>query len=326
MALIDITPVMTSNTTPSPYVASSSDANTTGQAAWNAFTNNGRLNTFWHSTAGSGHWIKIDFGSIIKIDAFSIMCNPTETSAPKIFILYGSNDNLSYEKIIECNNEMTWFDYEIRLYKLPHSVSFRYYRLNITADNGYNYTVINELKYWQDDGIVEYIDNKNYSMNYCLPQASTLEMKSRINDPREGLLGFSNDGNNYGTLWMINNKGQSEIVKSAMANATILFNGNATALGNYTLSGSIVDYKYILITAEMWDRTTNRNSIHQLIPVSELLAQLGQNDIIINMSAASTDYRTIGLNFSTSLSVFTISYLTNYQSSSVAVTKIYGIK
>jgi hypothetical protein len=71
-------------------------------------------------------------------------------------------------------------------------------------------------------------------------------MLQRQNDNREGLLGFANDIDNYGTLYMINNKGKAQIPIARTKNK-LLFNGVASVVGDYTLSDTIDNYSLIII-------------------------------------------------------------------------------
>jgi hypothetical protein len=255
MGLVDITPIMTSNTTPSPYVVSASSIWSTQYDVYKAFDgSNTATDDRWGTVSGTNTgWVKIDFGSAKKIDAFSIICGNIASNnvatMPKSFSLYGSNDDISYEKIIEFSNEIFWSSLEARLYKLLQSVTFRYYKIVISANNGESSnTSIGDIKFWQDDGSTTAITNVEASMDYCLPKNSTLAMNQRQNDNREGLLGFANDGNNYGTLWMINHIGKAQIIKAAMSQGDILYEG-------YASSGALLkspsNYQYLLITVAM---------------------------------------------------------------------------
>lgn len=252
MNLVNITPVMTSNTTPSPYVVTASSIYSSTYDAWKAF--NGTVtddNDCWATVNGTiTGWIKIDFGSSTKIRAVSIQCRTmlTTTSSMNTFILYGSNDNIIFEELKTVANQNYWSPTETRIFKLSESVTFRYYRINIVSNNGSTiYSDIGDIKFWQDtdEGTVTYITNKEASETRMLPKNTTLNMKQRQNDPREGLLGFANDSANYGTLWMINDKGNAQVARAAMADGDVIFEGSATS-GN--LTKAISNYKYILVS------------------------------------------------------------------------------
>jgi hypothetical protein len=320
MALIDITPVMTSNTTPTPYVVTASSVYGAGYEEYRAF-NNVLGTDKWVTNASVTGWIKLDFGSEKQIDAFSVY-SALATNAPKTFILYGSLDDINYEQIIKIDSQLTWGTATVaegRLYRLDNSVSFRYYRLNIIENNGYTNSAIAEIKFWQDDGVQTYITNKTANMESCLPNSTTLSIKSKKNDPRVGRLGYANDDTNFGTLWLVNKIGESQLARAAMANYDILFDGTANATGTYTLASSLSKYKYILITLYS---NSNRNTL--LIQVDEFIKSTSANPTIVGMVAGNASNAWISLYYASNTS-FTISavMLTGY--SSLYISKIVGI-
>lgn len=326
MALVNITPVMTSSTTPSPYVVTGSSALDATKSAWYAL--DGSATTWWHSASGVAQWLKIDFGSSKKVDAISITSNATNTSAPKNFILYGSNDDITYEKILECNNEMFWTSGgETRLYKLPNSVAYRYYKLTTSADNGYGYIVINELKFWQDDSVIEYVTNANASRNYCLPKNSTNIMMNRQNDLREGLLGFANDPDDrYGTLYMIDDKGHAIIPMSRLVDADLLFDGVAgTASASYSLIKSFKKYKYLIMIGGFDSGTRSVNPIIIPTDMISITPTTPYKDFSISVISSTTCYYYITFVFDSETSIKILSLATAYWTNP-AISKIYGIK
>jgi len=276
MALINITPIMTSNTTPSPYVVSSNN-NWEGYEAWKAF-NNTLVNsgdTYLTQSGTTTSWLKIDFSTTTKVDAFSLYYrnNTTYNEVPKTFILYGSNDDSSYEQIIKVDSQSLWATAEGRLYKFPFSVSFRYYKLNILENNGNLVaTAVGLLKFWKDDTVVEYVTNKKASMQITMPQAPTSKIKLIENNPKEALLISSNDAANYGTLYMINNEGRAIIPMAAMTNEDVLFNGVADIIDiDYTIAKSYKYYKYIAITVGVTTDTAENGSCQTLIVPTNLI-------------------------------------------------------
>lgn len=89
---------MTSNTLPSPLVASASSVHLGGGPtypqfdAWNAF--DGSAATRWHSTVGGSHWIQIDLGAGNEIRPTSLAMTITSGSGdrrPSSLTVKGSN-------------------------------------------------------------------------------------------------------------------------------------------------------------------------------------------------------------------------------------------
>jgi hypothetical protein len=326
MALIDITPVMTSNTTPSPYVVSASSTYSTYTGVWTIFdgVNSSTDTMTWASASTPTGWIKIDFGSIKKVDAFTMYrrkyIDPSDLT-PKSFILYGSNDDIIYEQLLSVNNQILWTVGEGRLYKINSSVNYRYYRINIAEGNTGSIIGIGELKFWQDDGTTTSVINKNASLTYCLPSNTTQAMNQRQNDSREGLLGFANDSDNYGTLWMINNKGHAQI-PIAGTKSDVLFDGNANIVNStYNLSNSITKYKFLIFFGD--SSTVDGNCIgmastYIMIPN---VNRIGHILYLGNTSAYSL------INFKlNSESSFIVTYKgTTTYSPDIKVTKVIGV-
>jgi hypothetical protein len=92
------TQTMTSNTAPSPLVASASDEGYSGQRPFNAFDNDTATNSHFTSraeiSAGSPAWLQIDLGAGNGIAPDRFRFNPQDTnsdSCPEDFTLEASN-------------------------------------------------------------------------------------------------------------------------------------------------------------------------------------------------------------------------------------------
>lgn len=90
--------------------------------------------------------------------------------------------------------------------------------------------------------------NKNYSLSYCLPHNSKANLDSRTGDDREGLLGYENDGENYGTLRLVDNNGKA-IIPMAGIKTDLIWEGSIspffTSPETIILSNSINNYKFL---------------------------------------------------------------------------------
>lgn len=85
-------PDMTSDTAPSPYVASSSGAYTSTYAAFKVFDNSPTSTGWWNLAQSpySGDWVQIDFGSAITFKSIQLIINPTY-SGFSVGTIYASN-------------------------------------------------------------------------------------------------------------------------------------------------------------------------------------------------------------------------------------------
>lgn len=165
----DITPILTSNVLPSPYVASAS-TEYSGLQAYKAFDQN--IDTGW-STASSTTtgWIKLDLGVSTEIGAISITArnlSTTVTSTPRSFTIEGSNDDSVFDTLKEVKDEINWTIGESRTFKLDKEYSYRYIRISVTANNGGDRVVIGELKlYKRSEEFSKCIkcENTHYAVN-----------------------------------------------------------------------------------------------------------------------------------------------------------------
>lgn len=130
---------MTSNTEPSPLVASASSVHTEGlYDAFNVF--DGNNNTIWQNNISIENpipaWIQIDFGRKCRISSFRIF--PREgnlyTQCPNVFELQGSNDGITFDTI-KAYSGVTWNANDYTVFHLDSVYEYRYYRLSISSSN-----------------------------------------------------------------------------------------------------------------------------------------------------------------------------------------------
>lgn len=293
MALINITPVMTSNNTPTPYIVTTS-SNQTGYEGYKAFNNQNELHTDAWATGNNlaTGWIQLDFSALTKINAFSIYARNWDTSlngdateCPKEFILYGSNDGGFYEQIKQVTNQIQWSKKEGRLYNLDFPVNYRYYKIQIISNNGKStFTAIGEIKFYQDDGTTPVIENRKNSLKYTLPFGSKLRLDNLTSDLNY-MLATENDGDNFGTLRVVNEAGKFEMAKAGQK-IRKLWGGVATTVSTLILDDTIENYSSIILVANY---STGSGVIEgktaQSYPVIE--SSGGANEFLITLSLYS---------------------------------------
>lgn len=137
--LTDQVPVMTSNSAPVGAALASTEANASNQA-WQAFNNNS--SDKWTANATTGT-LRYDFTSAYAkvITHYSILAiNPGATDmtiAPGSWTFQGSNDGSTWTTLDTQTSVATWAAGEKRTYKTANTTSYRYYRINITANKGH---------------------------------------------------------------------------------------------------------------------------------------------------------------------------------------------
>jgi hypothetical protein len=81
--------------------------------------------------------LKIDIGTAQTIIAYQITAQSVLTELPKDWTLQGSNDDTNYTIIDTVVGETGWITGCKRIYTVDNPGSYRYYRINITANNGH---------------------------------------------------------------------------------------------------------------------------------------------------------------------------------------------
>lgn len=156
---VNITPVMTSNTTPAGYVASASSQIDATREAWHVFdgiSDPGELIGKWHSGAGMPQWVMLQFPEAVSVARFFITNAQDDGTyhytGITTFMLQGSNDGSKFDTLGEYTNQTgygvtTTFD-------VKNPAPYMYYRIYITGSSfiwsNTTYAVIDEIKFYED--------------------------------------------------------------------------------------------------------------------------------------------------------------------------------
>lgn len=132
---------MTSNTAPAPQVASSNPVGFGGAfVAFNKiFTDN------WYPNAQAGI-LQLDFGvnNAKTVVEYTITPDPTLSASPKSWKFEGSNDGVAFTTLDTRTNIAPW---GVKTsFGFANNTAYRYYRLNVSATNGYVTFFIYELE------------------------------------------------------------------------------------------------------------------------------------------------------------------------------------
>lgn len=145
---------MTAETSPSPLVAAESSYFSTLRA-WQAF--DGGLtypNQHWLGQGAGVDWMSIDLGAGNGKPLFAYTVRLTDSGfalrAPKNWTFEGSNNGSSWTTLDTRTNQTGWYSQEARSFYVGGSTGYRYFRLNITANNGDGtYTEVGEICLWE---------------------------------------------------------------------------------------------------------------------------------------------------------------------------------
>lgn len=151
VTLVDQVPTMTSNTTPAGTALASNEASSSF-AAWKAFDDNSTGTDEWSTSGIQSGTLQYDFGSgITKIITYysilAISLGETDvTLGPKTWTLEGSNNGSTYTTLDTQTTVPAWGIGEKRTYTISNTTAYRYYRLNISANQGNANLIISEFE------------------------------------------------------------------------------------------------------------------------------------------------------------------------------------
>lgn len=159
---------MTSNTAPAPYTVTASTEWAGGANVFKAFDGGVGADQYWLTAGIATGWLKLDMGSIYilwKLDNYSIRANtiPEPNRMPKDWTMQGSNDNVNWDILDTVTNETSWGNGETRNFTCDiRNDYYRYFKLNVTANNGDGYLQIGELYLYGDNSNIPYtLKNRN---------------------------------------------------------------------------------------------------------------------------------------------------------------------
>lgn len=160
--LTKISPIMTSDTTPSPYkVTRSSVWSSAADNAWRIFdgVKTGSEDYTWISAANELHpWICVDLGTKTKIASFKLWLDTGKNKFPEDFTLQGSNDGTNFTNIKSFTNVSSMAqasDGEIE-FNLDRIAEYRYYKIYVDTlqiTKGSVYVLIYEWEMFYQDSL-----------------------------------------------------------------------------------------------------------------------------------------------------------------------------
>jgi len=136
-----LTPIMTSNTTPSGYVASASTEYDADHVAWKAFngTVSGLVDCWITASGTTTGWLAIQCQSAITATSYKITSrsySDATTCSPKSWYFQGSNNGANWTTLDQRSNISTWTAAETKEFSVASPVAYAYHRLYVTANCG----------------------------------------------------------------------------------------------------------------------------------------------------------------------------------------------
>lgn len=149
----DITPLMTSDTTPAPYITSA-DTSFGATSPWKALDN---TTAYWYTSVSTpvdvtlGHWWKLNFGTQKFIGKIALKSFPYSGTVHTIkdFIVWGSNNNSTWTELYRATHPN---DAVLKEYTLTSPGNYQWYRISFPNGSYGDTTVsgIEEIKFYEN--------------------------------------------------------------------------------------------------------------------------------------------------------------------------------
>ena len=115
---------------------------------------NGDPGSKWFGYSSPTGWLQYDFGSgnaqVVK--RYTINCADVDTRDPKSWNLLGSQDGTNWTTLDSQSNQSFVIRMGMNTYDIANTTAYRYYRIDITANNGATGVAIGDLGLWGDAG------------------------------------------------------------------------------------------------------------------------------------------------------------------------------
>ncbi|OXS74288.1 hypothetical protein B1B04_09175 [Lysinibacillus sp. KCTC 33748] len=150
---------MTSDTAPSPLVASASSIWSSTFQAWKAFNGTNKDSSDCWATVGGTikGWIQLDFGFPKNCNQIKLTSRfgDTANACPKDFTISASNDGVTFDVIANITGQTNWQLNETRIIQFRNSSKYRIYRLTVISNDGYSsYSAIGQLQFGNRNNII----------------------------------------------------------------------------------------------------------------------------------------------------------------------------
>ena len=167
-----LVPTMTSNTTPSGYVASASSIYGSGYEAYKAFDNN--ASTFWNAS-GSSDYIQIEFPTAVVIKYVRALVQ--DSNKIGTYKIQASNDGFSSD-VHDLTDTLSMTSVNVETF-LNNDVAYKYYRFNqLSITGGSTSCALVSLQFYGHASSGEKIHGANNETAYYLDGATQVPISN----------------------------------------------------------------------------------------------------------------------------------------------------
>ena len=221
-------------------------AHISGQDASNAFDTDPGTKWFNNNVAPTG-WIQYDFGSgnpqVVKRYTVT-SANDVPTRDPKNWNFLGSQDGASWTTLDSQSNQSFANRYQVNTYNIGNTTAYRYYQLQVTANNGDTGVQLSELGLWSDIG------QTLQSGTYCVVNRySNKPMAALSGSTANGtwLVQWSYIGGNE-QKWAFTNLGNGQYKVTGVASGRVMDVGGAS-----TANGAKIQlWDWLNVNSQQW--------------------------------------------------------------------------
>lgn len=118
-----------------------------GRAGWRAFDGSTATYSGWYTASGNATgWLQMQLPAAKIVTYYKIyQTNDTITRAPKDWTFQGSNNGADWDTLHTVTDQTGWTASQWREFYPTTTNYYSYYKINITANNGYSDLKIDEL-------------------------------------------------------------------------------------------------------------------------------------------------------------------------------------
>jgi hypothetical protein len=182
---INVVPILTSNNDSSGIVVNRSTAWSADFEAYKVFDGSTSSSNRWQSASGiTSGWVSIDLKRGVKIFAYKVF-NYDTTTPPRMaknWTFEGSNDGANWIVLDTQINQTAWNANEGRLYVLSTPSEYRFFRINISANNGDSTAVtIGELNLLTKNYLIKEIPTaiEQDFINHGMDKSTVLDLSQK---------------------------------------------------------------------------------------------------------------------------------------------------
>lgn len=148
MTTVEFAPhYLTANSFP-PYTITMSSVFSGTFTGYKAFDGAWGTAQYWVASTNTG-WLQIDcgVGAAYNLESYTVKVNsiPEPNRAPKDWTVLGSNDASTWATLSTVTGQTSWGSAEERTFNVRGVSRYRYFRIDVTANNGDTYLSIAEL-------------------------------------------------------------------------------------------------------------------------------------------------------------------------------------